>query len=664
MTAAYWNSFSVPFNFDDSGLISQNPSIRQLWPLGPVLAPPAEANTAGRPLANLSFALNYVTGGTSVRGYHAVNFLLHAAVTLTLFAFVRRTAGLVPGFGAAASNASASESTLFAFGIAGWWTLHPLHPASVTYVSQRTEVLMAFFYLQTLWGFLRGAEPASGSMASRRRWLVWSWFACLAGMACKESMVTAPVVVLLFDRAFVAGSFRRAWQERRGYYLALASTWILLGFLLSTGLSSRNVGFGLGVSSLTYALAESEAVPLYLRLALWPHPLSIDYGPQMPSGLGAVWFPAVILTMLLTTTLVVWIRWPRVGFVAAAFFLILAPTSSIVPVALQPMAENRVYLPLVAVAVLLALAARALLRHRAPLLLALLAAPLAVATFQRNAQLHDLPATWRQAIACRPQNVRAWENYAAALCLENRFAEAVPAVQRSIALKPDGEGGHRMLGDILFNLGRRDEAIVAYRRALELGPRHAATRYHLGVLLMSAGRLPEAIVEFERVLTTDAANLAVHRHLAQIALQQGQPEPAVLHLDRIGGTPVDDAGLRFGVANLFVVRNQPAAAVPHYEHAILLDPKAAPAHAGLSAALILLGRPDQAAAQARRALELKPDYVEARHTLAVALYRSGRIDEAARELEETLRLKPDYAEARRSLDELRAQATKSPHRVP
>ena len=86
----YSRTFSVPFLLDDAAAIVSNPSIRNLWPLGSVLSPPAEISTGGRPFTNLSFALNYAFGGTSVTSYHIVNLLIHVAASLTLFGLVRR----------------------------------------------------------------------------------------------------------------------------------------------------------------------------------------------------------------------------------------------------------------------------------------------------------------------------------------------------------------------------------------------------------------------------------------------------------------------------------------------------------------------------------------------------------------------------------------------
>ncbi|MGA3008025.1 MAG: hypothetical protein ABSE59_09065, partial [Opitutaceae bacterium] len=244
------------------------------------------------------------------------------------------------------------------------WVVHPLQTETVTYISQRAESLMGLFYLLTLYCFVRGAENHRSE--SRRQkadarvqipekeiqkpsdfcplpsgfWLLASVLSCLLGGLCKEIIVTAPVIVFLYDRTFVAGSFRAAWRSRWRYYLGLAGTWLLVG-LSMTALRQQNVGFDQGVTGWSYALTSCRSVILYLKMAIWPHPLVFDYGLDVVHHASAV-LPYVLVLGSLAAALVIGLcRWPVLGFVGAWFFVILAPTSSFVPVALQPMAEHR-----------------------------------------------------------------------------------------------------------------------------------------------------------------------------------------------------------------------------------------------------------------------------------------------------------------------------------
>ena len=222
----------------------------------------------------------------------------------------------------------------------------------MTYIVQRAESLVGLFYLLTLYCFIRGATSNR-----RRPWYAVAVLACLLGMASKEVMVSIPLIVLLYDRAFLAGSFRRAWRRRYGVYLPLASTWLLLAWLvIATGNRGGSAGFGAGIGSWAYLCTQFGAILHYVRLCFWPHPLLFDYGQDTVPLTLAILPDAILVALLGLATLVALWRWPKIGFLGAWFFAILAPTLSVLPVATQVVAEHRMYLPLAAVLTAVALA--------------------------------------------------------------------------------------------------------------------------------------------------------------------------------------------------------------------------------------------------------------------------------------------------------------------
>jgi hypothetical protein len=334
---AYWNSLSGPFVFDDVASVVENQQIREWWHVGGLLTSERELPVAGRPLVNASFALNYALGGLDVRGYHAWNVAVHLVCALLVFALVRSTLeqpALRDRFGSRALD--------LAFAVALLWALHPLNTEAVDYVTQRTEAMMALFYLATLVATIRGAaEP------SRRRWPIAAVALCAAGMACKESMVTAPVMVALYDRAFVFGSLKEAFARRWRLYAGLAATWVILGLLLLGGARIHSAGFSAGVGVWTYLLNQTVMIVRYLYLAIWPWSLVSNYGWPAPLTLADVLPQAVAVFALLAVTVVAMFRWPPLGFAGCSLFLTLAPTSSVVPIATEVGAERRMYLPLV-----------------------------------------------------------------------------------------------------------------------------------------------------------------------------------------------------------------------------------------------------------------------------------------------------------------------------
>jgi tetratricopeptide (TPR) repeat protein len=596
--AAYHNSFLGPFVFDDVPALRDNPTLRTLWPLTTPLSPPADTGVGGRPLANLSFALSHALGGGDVRGHHAVNLLLHLGSGLLLFGVARRT-------WRTATDWPAWSAALL-------WLVHPLTTASVTYLSQRTELLMGFLYLLTLYGFVRGAAE------NRRGWFALSIAASALGMLSKEVMVTAPLVVLLYDRTFAAGSWRALWTQRRGYYLALGATWFVLAWTLRSDPSLRSVGFGLGVSTWTYVLQSAQSVLWYVKLAVWPAPLVFDYGPIYSGPTPAALASLAVVTALTGWSLRATYRGSVAGFLAAAFLLLLAPTTSVVPVAQQPMAENRMYLSLIAVLIVVVLLLHRWLGRpaRVAIVAAGLAAGLGALTVARNADYRSEVALWSDTVAKRPQNARARFNLGQHLLRLDRAAEAEWEFRAALARQPREARMHVSLGTALLELNRPGEAVDSFREAARLEPRHTAAWYNLGLALRRAGDATNAIPALERAL----------------ALQPDHAE-ALVELGNAG----------FELERL-------ADAVSAYERALALDANSAVARYNAGSACLELGRIADAVRHLAEAVRLQPNDAEIRNHHGAALLRAGRAAEAIAAFEAALRLMPDYADARENLE--------------
>src|SRR5207244_11639066 len=215
--AAWANSFRGPFIFDDLPAILENATIRTLA-LPSTFAPPGTGQPAnGRPLVNFSFAMNWAVGGADVRGYHMLNLAIHALAALALFGVVRRTLRSRP-----LAAKFAADATPLAFVLAALWVLQPLQTESVTYNSQRAESLAGLCLLLTLYASIRGADSPTPLS-----WHALAVVVCLLGMAAKEVMYAAPLLVLLHDRTFFAGTFREALRRRPWFYAGLAATWVL-----------------------------------------------------------------------------------------------------------------------------------------------------------------------------------------------------------------------------------------------------------------------------------------------------------------------------------------------------------------------------------------------------------------------------------------------------
>jgi tetratricopeptide (TPR) repeat protein len=674
--AAYHNSFSGPFVFDDIPAIVDNPSIRHLWPITRVMRPPLlSAGANGRPMVNLSLAVNYALGGTSVTGYHVVNLLLHVTVALVLFSLMLRTLRLPSLRGRFAGKARP-----IALAIALIWTVHPLLTESVTCVIQRNELIVGLFYLLTLYCVVRSCDSASKSF-----WSACAIAACLLGMASKEVMVTAPVMVLLYDRAFLSGSFKHSLRQRWRLYLGLAATWLLLGLLIFSH-SDRNetVGFGHGVEWWAYALTQCQAIVRYLGLAVWPQGLVFDYGTNVVKTFATVWPQAGILLVLLGATVYATVRRPKLGFAGCWFFGILAPSSSIIPLTTQTVAEHRMYLPLIAVVAVAAVGLFAKASRNVGLaLVVLVALALGWGTVQRNQVYQSAISLWSDTIRKRPDNARAYNDLGNALDAAGMRSEALANYDRALQLKPDYAKAYynkadsllkmgqasaaielfdralhitpdyfKALGgkaDALVKAGQGDAAIPLYQEALKLQPDDAGVARSLGNALLGAGRDSEAIERFAAVLRVDAGDARAHSNLGYAYAKVGRVELAVLHFGAAVQLEPDSAEAHGNYAVALERVGRLSDAIGEYRQVIRLKPDDAVAYYTLGNACAQTGELLQAVAVYESALKYRPDYPEAHNNLGTVLRRLGRLAEAREHYRLALQYRPNYPQARRNL---------------
>ena len=638
---AYSNSFRGPFVFDDVDSIPGNPSIRG-W--AAALSPPSVGTSVGaRPVANLTLALDYAIGGLRVAPYHATNLLIHLAAGLALFGLVRRTLES-PVLGGRYER----DAAKLAGAVALLWTLHPLQTESVTYVIQRVESLMGLFFLLTLYGLARSA-------GSRRpfAWLILSFLACLAGMATKEVMATAPVLALLYDRAFIAGSLREALRRRRLYYLALAATWIPLGLLVASGSWSRggSSGFGLGVSAGSYWLAQCGAIARYLRLSLWPSPLVFDYGSVLLREPGTSALYAIgILPLAATGLLLAWRR-PALGFLGAWFFLILAP-SSFVPVAVQVAAEHRMYLSLAAVMAALVIGGHALLPRRLWLPVGLAAAALGFATWVRNADYRSEIALWSDTVAKEPTNEYAHCALGTALSTApGRLAEAISEYEAALAIRPRYAMAENQLGVALRRVsGRSREGLEHLQSAVRIDGSIALIHYNLGIALAEASRLDEAMAEFNAALSINPNYAEARNDLGVALCASGRTAEGIAQIQAaLSATP----GLALGHFNLGKAWEQTGRipeAMAEYQKALSIQPDLPEAENNLALILFGKGRVSEAIARLKAAISRHPEDLRAHYSLGIVLLRLGRREDAASEFETILASVPSDPAARRMLE--------------
>lgn len=515
------NSFRGVFLFDDFAQITDSEKVVR-----------SESIDFGRklmfrrPIPYLTFVANYKMSGDDTFGYHVVNFSIHLVAGLALFGLVRRalrSPRLEGVFGDMADWIAAT--------IALFWMIHPLQTQSVTYIVQRAESMMGMFYLLTIYFVAKGADakrPAG--------WYAAAVFACLLGTMSKAVIVTAPLVAFLYDATFLAGSYKEALRRRWGLYVLLFLSLIKLSIgkgsavqgVMSTHSRDSSVGFDVqGISGWDYLRSQAGVLLHYLRLVVWPHPQSLDYYWPVASVAEAI-VPGLIILALLGLTAWALVKKPALGFLGAWFFLILAPTSTVIPI--KDLAfEHRMYVPLAGVVALVViglyfgvrkLIATGALNQRSGRTAmvcvgAVLFTALSARTVARNADYLDEKQMWQRVIDEMPHNDRGFYQLGRAYAREKQWDRAVELYEKSLSINEDRNESYSDIGVAFDERARAAEqandrrkafdlyekALEYYQKALERKPRLETAHYNKGTTLLALRRYDEAIEAFRRAIS-------------------------------------------------------------------------------------------------------------------------------------------------------------------
>jgi tetratricopeptide (TPR) repeat protein len=474
--AAYSNSLSGPFLFDDHHSIRNNQAVHWThlsW--SGVQRVVRESHSRGRPLANLSFALNYYFGQQDVRGYHAVNVAIHLLSSLLVYLVALATLQLV-----ARREDQRSRPTVahwIALGAALIFVSHPVQTQAVTYTVQRMTSLCTLFYLTAFVLYIYGRV----AQTSRRRWTLWA-----AGLACwilalgsKQISATLPLIVIVYEWFFFQDMSPR-WIKRNAKYSLLALVplclvaWIYLDLMpwesLTKGYAQKD--FSLGERLLT----QSRVVMFYLSLLVCPHPSRLNVMHHIATSQSLLQPITTLISMasifgLMGLAVYLARRQRLASFCILWFFINLVIESSILPLAM--LFEHRLYLPMVGVALLVSWLLFAALENRPQWAVGIVVAAsllLATGTYQRNHTWKDAVTLWADVVDKNPLESRAQFNLGLALQHRKRNGKAIQHYRESARLDPNDSEVHINWGVILEGQEHFGEAVTHYREALRIKP--------------------------------------------------------------------------------------------------------------------------------------------------------------------------------------------------
>lgn len=488
--AAYAPSLHSPFLFDDRNNILENLSLQPtgggLESLVRALRPPG-LNV--RPLAFLTFALNFRFGGEDPFGFHLVNLGILLLSIPAAFWLARLLSRSWQPEGQTLALALATAATIL-------WVSNPLLTNGVTYIVQRMTALSVLFSLVALASFVKGWQE------SGRLWYVVSALAWGLAIGTKESALIMPLPALLY--AWLVSPPRSARARWTGAALGggiVVSQAALLFF--SPWFAAFKWIPTWPFSPMERFLTEGRVVARYLSLFLWPLPSRLNLDPQITVSHSLLAPPSTLLAFALHGALIAIalqlrrVR-PLLAYCVLSFYLLQLAEGTFLP--LDLIFEHRVYLPSFFLAlgfadlVVWGLGRFAQVRaEQALLLFAVLTGVFwGALTHQRNRIWADPVLLWQDVVAKSPAVARARINLGLALNDAGRHEEAIATLRGSIEIDEANPLAYVNLGIAFESLGRYEEAIAAQRKALALQPNSFRAYNGLSVIFGKLGRLREA----------------------------------------------------------------------------------------------------------------------------------------------------------------------------
>ena len=639
----FWQVRDYDFvNYDDNVYVSDNPNVQAGFTLGSIRW--ALTTTIARnwhPVTCLSLMLDYQLFGLNPGAFHMTNVLFHVASSLLLFwAFNKMTGALWR---------SAFVAAAFA--------LHPLHAESVAWVAERKDVLSTFFWMLTMWAYVRYAEHPKLA-----RYLLAVVFFVL-GLMAKPMLVTLPFVLLLLDywpldrvrlgkfnsnnsnsrRPSVTTVYRKSTvlglvKEKIPLFIFSAVFSIIIFLAQRQGGTMRSLEMiplpiRIANAMLSYTkYIQKMIVPTKLAV-LYPHP-----GNELPVS-------HVIIAAIAIAGLSVWVirsaqshKYLPVGWLW--YLGTLVPVIGLVQVGEQAMADRYTYIPLTGLFIIIAWGVPDVLsgwRHRniasafvAPFILV----ALMLATWLQLHYWQNSITLFEHAINVTNNNQLAHNNLANALADEGKDEAAIAHYRKALKINPNYTKARYNLGNSLRKLGKLNDAIAHWNQVLRIDPNHTDAHNNLGWVLLEQGKFDEAISHFHQALSLEPNDLTTKNNLARAIEDQRKTEQAISYYTR---------------ANTLADQSKVDEAVEYYRKAIELKPNFITAHGRLGLALASQGRIDEAIEEFGIVLMERPEDFEMHCNMGVLLERQGKIAEAIEEYRQALQISPDYAKARRAL---------------
>ena len=498
---AFSPSLGGVFVFDDYHLPFADPNAAQ--------APVRFWIGGVRPVLIATYWANFLLSGTRPLSYHVVNLLLHAGAGVLVFFILDRVleiSGLRDG----------SRRWYALFGSA-LFLLHPLQTESVDYIAGRSELVAGFFFFAAWLVFLRSFE---GEIRAGRALAIL----VLAGAAVlgKESAICLPAILIATDLFWPRDGVVAQFRRRLKLYIPFVLGGLLGALYILRGLTKGGAGTSAGVSPLSYALTQCKVILIYIRLFLIPVGQNGDW--QLPFyhslATGGAWIYVFLMLALLAVIAWLYRRHRLAAFGLLIFLLMLAPTSSVVPIK-DALAERRMYVPIVGLiltAIALALRLHMSAGKLKPIAVGVVACVAFLCWHRSQIWVSDA-AFWLDSTIKNPANSRAYYGLGVALMKQQKCAAAIPEF---VAARSRDSGNYELVWDLAsaYQCNRQPEVAVSLLRSFAAARPSAVSYNQLGYVEASLGHTSQALEAIESALRLDPNNATslAYRGLAKVAL--------------------------------------------------------------------------------------------------------------------------------------------------
>ncbi len=620
---AFWRATGCGFVFDDKQYILANPHVQNGLNWADIKwAFTSMYASNWHPLTWISHMLDNQFWALDPAGPHLTNVVLHIANVLLLFYILRRMTGFL--------WRSAFVAALFA--------VHPLHVESVAWISERKDVLSTLFWMLTMLAYVRYAE-----CPGIRRYA--PVFVLLAlGLMAKPMLVSLPIVLLLMDW----------WPLRRSappVKLVLEKTPLFALSAASCVVTylAQHAGGAVAVREFPLSVRAANAVVAYvtylwkmiapIRLAAYyPHP-----GVTLPEWqtVGST----VLLVAITAAVIALARRKPYMAVGWAWCTITLIPVIGILQVGLQAMADRYTYIPLIGVFTALTWGIADLFpaptanKRKSGSQTHVLAIPAVVIIAACAAGTWHYTGYWTseitlctRAIAVTQNNAMMHNNLGVALYNQGDIEESIDHFRKAIEISSDFPDAYINLGNSLSDLGYLDEAIIEYKKAIKYNPKDSRAYCNMAAVMGQQGDIGGAIEACRKAIELSPDLAAPHNNLARAYMTVGRTEDAIAEYRKALEIDPESAQAHLNLGEALATAGDDDAAMSEFYEALRLQPNYPEAHLNLGVLNLGQGKPDAAIEHYRQALQIKPDYGAAHHNLAIALYSIGDFAGAWREI--------------------------------